>query len=107
MHKNNFDFFRLVFATMVLITHSYILTGLPEHDIFSTWTGGQISCSSLGVKGFFIISGYLIFQSVLRSKNWGDYMVRRILRIYPAYIVVLFIAILLGYFISELSPRQY
>ena len=107
MHKNNFDIFRLVFATLVLITHSYSLTGLPEHDFLYNMTSGQISCSSLGVKGFFIISGYLIFQSVLLSKNWVDYIIKRILRIYPAYIAVLIFAIILGFFISDLSANQY
>ncbi|HXS37297.1 MAG TPA: acyltransferase [Flavipsychrobacter sp.] len=107
MHKNNFDFLRLVFATLVLITHSYALSGYAENDFLARLTSGQLNCSSLGVKGFFVISGFLIFQSVLRSKNLGDYFIKRILRIYPAYIVVTIIAILLGAVISHLSPSLY
>lgn len=107
MHKNNFDFLRLLFATLVLITHSYTLSGVPENDFLTQWTHGQINCSSLGVKGFFIISGFLIFQSVIRSRNWFDYMVRRILRIYPAYIVVMIVAVILCWWLTDLSTQQY
>jgi len=107
MHRNNFDFLRLLFATLVLITHSYTLSGLPENDFLSQWTHGQISCSSLGVKGFFIISGFLIFQSVLRSKNWFDYMIKRILRIYPAYMIVLVVGLLVAWGLTDLNTQQF
>ena len=61
MHKNNFDFLRLVFAVFVIITHSYSISGIKEIDILSQLTNGQTALSYVGVRGFFIISGYLIF----------------------------------------------
>jgi len=87
--KNNFDFFRLLFATLVFVTHSYVITGNDEIDFLHHATSGKISLSYIGVRGFFIISGYLIFQSLLRSKNIIDYMWKRILRLIPGLFVML------------------
>lgn len=70
---NNFDFLRLLFASAVVITHSYPLSGMLESDILSRMTSGQISFAYLGVKGFFIISGFLIFKSLLRCDNLLDF----------------------------------
>lgn len=106
-HRNNFDFLRLLFATLVIITHSYTLSGVAENDFLTQWTNGQINCSSLGVKGFFIISGFLIFQSAVKSKNLLDYMVKRVLRIYPAFLVVLIIGVLVGAVVTDHTLQQY
>jgi peptidoglycan/LPS O-acetylase OafA/YrhL len=97
--KNNFDFLRLVFATFVIITHSYPLSGMLDCDFLCKITNNQVNFSYLGVKGFFIISGYLIFQSLERSKNILDYFWKRILRLFPALIIVLILTIILVPFI--------
>ncbi|MCB9263215.1 MAG: acyltransferase [Flavobacteriales bacterium] len=102
-HQNNFDFLRLLFATFVIITHSYTLTGLKECDILCQISNGQMGFSYIGVKGFFIISGYLIFQSLQRSSTILQYFWKRILRIYPALIVVLLLTVLLVPFVYQSS----
>jgi peptidoglycan/LPS O-acetylase OafA/YrhL len=107
MHKNNFDFLRLAFALFVIITHSYPLTGLPEADWLYQISNGQVSFSYLGVKGFFILSGYLIFQSRERSKGFIDYFWKRFVRLFPALIVVLVLTVLLGPFVYEGSIGSY
>ena len=56
---NNFDFLRLIFASLVIITHSYALSGATVYDPLARLTQGQMEFSYLGVHGFFIISGYL------------------------------------------------
>jgi len=93
MHKNNFDFLRLLFAVFVVIHHCYPLSGISEQDPLFYLTEGKVSLTYIGVRGFFIISGYLIFQSLVRSKDLIDYFTKRILRIYPALIVVLFFSV--------------
>lgn len=99
MHKNNFDFLRLIFALCVIISHSYTLTGAAETDWLYTLTKGQVFFSYIGVRGFFIISGYLIYQSLLRSKTFYIFYWHRILRIFPGLIVVLALTVILGYFV--------
>lgn len=99
MNKNNFDFLRLLFAFFVIITHSYSLSGLKECDILCQITPNHINLSYIGVRGFFIISGYLIFQSVMRSKGLIDYYWKRLLRLIPGLFVVLLLTVLLAQFI--------
>ncbi len=94
MHKNNFDFLRLLFATLVVVHHCYPISGFSEQDPLYYFSNHTLSYSYLGVRGFFVISGYLIFQSLYRSKNILDYLVKRILRIYPALFVVLILSML-------------
>lgn len=107
-HHNSFDFLRLVFALLVIITHSVVLTGGGEADFLFKLTGGQVSCSYLGVRGFFVISGFLIFKSLQRSPSIGDYLKKRFLRIFPALVVMLLVVTFLaGPFLSNLSLREY
>ncbi|GAB3711805.1 acyltransferase family protein [Flavobacterium koreense] len=96
MGKNNFDFLRLLFATFVIITHSYPLSGNIECDWLCEITNSKMLFSYLGVRGFFIISGYLIFQSLLRSKGLVDYYWKRFLRLFPALLVVLLLTVILA-----------
>ena len=100
--KNNFDFLRLVFALLVVIAHSYPLSG---NSISNQWiyqiTNGQIELSNIGLNGFFIISGYLIYQSLDRSKTIINYLWKRILRLFPALFVVLLLTVILALFLYE------
>lgn len=99
MHRsNNFDFLRLLFASFVIITHSYPLTGNKECDLFCQIFNGQSNLSYIGVRGFFVISGYLIFQSLLNSKTILNYYWKRVLRIFPALIAVLMLSTIFCFF---------
>ncbi|WP_114822338.1 acyltransferase family protein [Chryseobacterium sp. KLBC 52] len=101
--SNNFDFLRLVFASFVVISHSYALSGAAHGDLLSQLTSGQMEFSYLGVHGFFIISGYLIFKSLLRCKSLPDFYWKRLLRLFPALLVVLFLTVLLAPAVYESS----
>ncbi|WP_343611806.1 acyltransferase [Chryseobacterium oranimense] len=90
--SNNFDFLRLLFASLVIVSHSYPLTGKAE--AIGILTNGQLSLGSLSVNCFFIMSGYLIMTSLQRSKTPQEYMWKRILRLYPAYLILLLLTML-------------
>jgi len=107
MHKNNFDFLRLLFAVFVIISHSYPLSGLPENDWLSQISNYQVSFSSIGLMGFFSISGYLIYQSLERSKTLRDYYWKRVLRIFPGLFVVLLLTTILGVFVYNSDWHSY
>jgi peptidoglycan/LPS O-acetylase OafA/YrhL len=99
--QNNFDFLRFLFAIFVIVSHSYPLSGTPSCDWLCEITKGELQFSDIGVKGFFIISGYLIFQSLLRSKSLTDYFWKRCLRLFPALLIVLLLTVLLAPIVYE------
>jgi peptidoglycan/LPS O-acetylase OafA/YrhL len=85
---NNFDCIRLVAAVTVLVSHSFLLTGMPPHvEPFRQWLGNYDSGGEIGVAIFFVISGYLVSASVCR-RSTADYLISRALRIVPALVLV-------------------
>jgi len=104
---NNFNLLRIVFAVLVVITHSYNISGDTLDDYLTRLTYGQVSFSFIGLSGFFIISGYLVFQSLMRSESVVSYFKKRILRIFPALFIVLLLTVLLGYFVYESDFHSY
>jgi peptidoglycan/LPS O-acetylase OafA/YrhL len=102
--KNNFDFLRLVFALLVVISHSYPLSGNSvTHQFLYEITNGQIELSNIGLNGFFVISGYLIYQSLERSKTIINYLWKRVIRLFPALFVVLLLTVILIPFVYHNS----
>ena len=75
-----------------------ILALLGFHGFPTVITGGYV-----GVSIFFVISGYLISTIIFKSLDRGgfdfiDFYIRRIRRIFPALIVILIAALLIGWF---------
>lgn len=104
---NNFDVLRIVFAWFVVISHSYFLNGSSISDPLGWATNNYLIFSYIGVKGFFVISGYLIFQSLIRSRSLVEYLTKRLLRIFPGLIVAVFISLLATYFVYPKKDIPY
>lgn len=86
-HANNFDILRFLFASLVVFSHSYPLgEGHELREPLSKLTG-QTTLGGLSVHCFFIISGFLIAASWDRRKDVGQFLKKRILRIYPGFII--------------------
>ena len=81
--RNNFDLLRLLFAATVCLVHAYDLSGYPQ----LAWLARVLSPAS-ALKGFFVVSGFLVFMSFERSSSLASYARKRIRRIYPAYFTV-------------------
>lgn len=107
MHKNNFDFLRLLFSCMVIVSHCYALTSLEQRDILFSATKGQTDFALIALKGFFILSGYLISQSVFTSISWRSYFLKRVLRIFPGLFFALLTGLLVGYIVSGKTVVHY
>lgn len=73
---------RLVLACLVVLGHAWPLTGAdgPSLELLS----------DVAVNGFFVLSGYLIAESRVRT-TLVPYLWRRFLRIYPAFLVSLLV----------------
>ncbi len=83
--NNALNLFRLVLAASVFVSHSFSITASgPE----PTWANESVG--GWAVIGFFVISGYLITASRIRS-TMGAYLVQRIARIFPAFLVCMII----------------
>lgn len=102
---NALNAMRLALATEVIVFHSIPLTGhvLQSESAFRL-------LFSVGVDGFFALSGFLITASWLRNPRVRDYLRARALRILPAYYVCLvataFIAAPLSLLIQGESPLR-
>lgn len=100
-HKNNLGFLRLVFALLVITTHSFeIIDGDRSRDPVSYLFGEHIAVGDIAVDGFFLISGFLITQSFLNSPSFLNYLWKRILRIYPGFLVAFFVCALIAPFVG-------
>lgn len=99
---NNFDLLRLVFAASVLFWHFYVLSRAPAMEMFS-----QVFSASIAVKGFFVISGYLVMMSCENSASIREYAEKRLRRIYPAYAAVVLACAVAGAFFTALPPAEY
>lgn len=92
-HANNFDFLRFIFATLVIWSHSYAFSSRRDFvEPLSAFTQGQAFLGGIAVHSFFLLSGFLVTASWLHSRNLWDFLWRRVLRIYPAYVVWCFVA---------------
>lgn len=64
----------------------------------------------LAIDAFFVLSGFCLFYPIARSmfgesefRGWKDFFVKRLRRIYPAYVIILIVLL----FVPSLSQLQY
>ncbi len=107
-NQNNFDFLRLLAAVFVLIGHApKILYGAslswdPFLIVFN------VPVHSIGVIIFFTISGFLVMRSWELKKNSIDFLIARVLRIFPALIVLILLSVfVLGLSITKANTSTY
>jgi len=94
-HANHFNFFRLCFAILVIVSHSFELVDGNRSRELLTRVFGTLSFGEFAVDGFFLLSGYLIIQSWQMEPRLLPFLWKRFLRIFPAFIVCSIICALL------------
>lgn len=105
--ENNFDFLRFFAASLVLLVHSYPLTGRRPEEPIELLTGYE-NGGSFAVSIFFVISGYLITSSWLNSSSPTSFLIKRALRILPALaLAVLLSVFIIGPLVTTESPGDY
>lgn len=108
--KNHFiDLLRFLSALWVAFYH------FNQPIIYiDNWYRNFLKLGHLGVPVFFVISGYCVVLSAHNSRDWLDFTIRRIFRIFPPYlislvvvmIVVLSLKILTGYNSVAILPKN-
>lgn len=101
-HSDNFAFLRLIAAIAVIYGHAFPLTGHVAPGLMAN------GIQTIAVKIFFVISGYLITESWLRDPHPVRYALRRILRIFPALVVLCVVTVFaVGPLLTTLMVADY
>lgn len=105
--NNNLNLLRLLFASAVIFSHSFVLRGEYAREPMHLALGwGDLG--ETAVFSFFFVSGYLIQKSALRRNTPEEFLAARSLRIFPALILAILLCILvLGPLESSLSAGDY
>ena len=97
VNKNNcFTLLKYIFAFYIVFHHFLVITSHVDYinpGIF--------------VNGFFIISGFLIFNSYIHSNELKLYAQKRIKRIYTPYFITILFCVILGLTITSLDYKIY
>jgi peptidoglycan/LPS O-acetylase OafA/YrhL len=102
-----FGTLRLVAACAVFLAHSLWLTS-GQFDFVYSFSRGQTFIGSMAVGCFFVISGFLVMESLQKSRSLVSFAIKRALRIFPGLIVaVALTALLLGPMVTTLGTNEY
>lgn len=105
--RNNFNLLRLVFAILVILSHSpELVDGNRSREVL-TRIFHTISFGEFAVDGFFLLSGYLILQSWTNTPRLLDFIRSRVLRIFPAFIVATLVCVLVVGPLAATSPTYF
>jgi len=103
---NNLTLVRLVLASAVIVTHCYwSVTGIAGADPLSPWLG--VPLSVYAVDGFFFLSGFLVYPSLVRRGRVGDFLLARLARLWPALAVSVVATALVGAAVTSAAPAAY
>ena len=106
-NNNRFDFIRLLAALLVLFSHCYPLAGRSSEEPLGKILGIE-DLGSVGVAIFFVLSGYLVSQSLQRSPTLLNFAKRRALRIFPALAMVCILCVfVIGPWMTQLPLSIY
>jgi peptidoglycan/LPS O-acetylase OafA/YrhL len=106
VHFHSIDFLRAIGAISVCLFHLATNFLEKENPVYFTFQHGH-----LGVELFFVITGFLIPFSLFKRnhslRNWGTFMLDRVIRIHPAYIGAVVICVFQELLTSFLPAPMY
>ncbi len=105
--NNNFNLIRFMAAFAVVISHSSpIVRGGDATELLFLETGYTLGHHAVNV--FFVVSGFLIARSFIRSRDVYEYMSARALRLIPGLMIAsLITAFILGPLVTSVSLSEY
>jgi len=103
---NNFTLVRLILSSSVIYTHCYWLTtGRAGGDEFSAFLGSPISV--FAVDGFFFLSGFLVYPSLVRFGRSTPFLLARLARLWPALAASVVLTVVGGAFVTSAGGLDY
>ncbi len=106
-YHNSFQFLRLLLAFCVVISHSFALYYGNQYEPRLPLNGYYITLGNFAVYAFFVISGFVITQSLLNNPNPKVFLSNRIKRIFPGLVTCLFLTFIIFGPILDTSPLHY
>jgi peptidoglycan/LPS O-acetylase OafA/YrhL len=104
--NNNFNLARLILASSVILSHTYEATaGKTDADFFSPYLGEKISY--FAVDGFFFLSGFLVYASLIRRQSAVAFFTARLARIWPGLIASIVLVVLIGSLFTTVPLHDY
>lgn len=97
--ENAFNFLRLICALIVIYEYSILLS---ETEVLPC-----LELKGIAVNVFFILSGFWVTQSYLRSSSVMEYAKKRCKKIFPLYFTVVLLSAVLLVFFSTLPAKDY
>lgn len=101
------DTLRAFAILFVIVEHWWIPMDIDPHPDAVHWIKGLVPDGGFGVDLFFVLSGYLITSILLdalkkekganRGKILKNFIIRRILRIFPVYYLTIIILVIAGF----------
>src|SRR4051794_38378616 len=85
--QNSFQIIRLVLAVAVLYRHSFDLLASGHGDVVLDLIPPRTHLGRIALCFFMVVSGFLVTHSWFESAGWLDFLRRRVLRVYPGFIV--------------------
>src|SRR5690349_14547327 len=79
----------LRFFAAILVLLSHIDLSATTHNVFIRFIDQKVFwCGFVGVSIFFVLSGFVISYANDNWKDWKQYLIGRISRIYPSHLIV-------------------
>ncbi len=105
--QNSFQLIRLLLAVAVLYRHSFDLLASGHADVVLDLIPPRTHLGRIALCLFMVVSGFLITHSWFTSDGWRDFLRRRVLRVYPAFVVASVFSAFVAAPLGSANPGAY
>ncbi len=93
---NNLLAIRILLAAVVVLSNSFLLAnGVTDADPWKRFNHQQAILGHTAVDFFFILSGFLIADRLLRNTDLWNYFTHRVRRVYPGFLLAAVVSFLI------------
>ena len=105
--RNSFQLIRLVLAIAVLYRHSFDLLATGHADVVLDLIPPRTHLGRIALCFFMVVSGFLVAHSWTQSDGWRDFLWRRVLRVYPGFVVASVLSAFVAAPLGSSDPAGY